>query len=228
MTLLVHAIARRRCAEPPAGLRGSPLEWIAAGELGLWATPLPEGTAEMDRDDALDHHRIVEALADREACLPVRFATRVADATRAGALIVGREAELSSALVRVAGRREIAVTLVWPDAAVIPGRGHRVEGGGPGTAYLAARQHEHAADGARRKTAEDLARRLEGDLAVEQGDVWHVMCPSDRIALSSSILARPGEDESLKARAIEVVSGYEGVRAVVSGPWPPYSFVGAR
>jgi hypothetical protein len=54
------------------------------------------------------------------------------------------------------------------------------------------------------------------------------MCPSAKIALSSSILARPGEDESLKARAIEVVSSYEGVRAVVSGPWPPYSFVGAR
>src|SRR5258708_5176303 len=98
MTLVVHAIASHRCAEPPPGLRGVPLEWIAAGDLGLRATPLAGEAAELGRADALDHHRVVEALAADGPCLPVRFATRAADEARAAALIAGREAELSAAL----------------------------------------------------------------------------------------------------------------------------------
>ena len=36
--LLAHAITRRATGGPETGLRGRPLEQIAAGELGLWAT----------------------------------------------------------------------------------------------------------------------------------------------------------------------------------------------
>ena len=39
-----------------------------------------------------------------------------------------------------------------------------------------------------------------------------------------SLLARKDEAGALKARAMAAVGAIEGVRGVVSGPWPPYSF----
>ena len=39
-----------------------------------------------------------------------------------------------------------------------------------------------------------------------------------------SLLAAKGEAGVLKARATAAAGAIEGVRAVVSGPWPPYSF----
>jgi hypothetical protein len=39
-----------------------------------------------------------------------------------------------------------------------------------------------------------------------------------------SLLARKGEADALKARATAAVGAILGVRGVVSGPWPPYSF----
>jgi hypothetical protein len=70
-------------------------------------------------------------------------------------------------------------------------------------------------------TDEAAARR---ELAVDQGDVRHESCPSAEVALSLSLLARRDEADALKARAMTAVAALEGVRGVVSGPWPPYSF----
>ncbi len=76
----------------------------------------------------------------------------------------------------------------------------------------------------RRKAAEAWAERLSVELAADQADVRHESCPSAEVALSMSLLARRDEADALKARATAAVGAIEGVRGVVSGPWPPYSF----
>jgi hypothetical protein len=76
----------------------------------------------------------------------------------------------------------------------------------------------------RRKTAEAWAEGLARELAVDQADVRHESCPSTEVALSMSLLARRDGADALKARATAAVGAIAGVRGVVSGPWPPYSF----
>jgi len=39
-----------------------------------------------------------------------------------------------------------------------------------------------------------------------------------------SLLAQKDEADALKARATAAVGALDGIRGVVSGPWPPYSF----
>jgi hypothetical protein len=39
-----------------------------------------------------------------------------------------------------------------------------------------------------------------------------------------SVLAARAEADALKVRATVAAAAIDGVRAVVSGPWPPYSF----
>lgn len=224
MSVLLHAISDGALADPPCGLRGSALEFIPAGSVGVWASPV-----ELDagsRDDAFDHHRVVEQLCARQPCLPIRFGTRAADADSARTLISSRQDELASALARIGRRRELAVTLLWLDATTRPGRGHAVTSA-PGRAFLERKRAGYAADEERRVAAESLARRLEAGLAADQADVRHAYCPSAQVALSTAILAPAGEADAMKERVVRVASALGGVRAVVSGPWPPYTFASA-
>lgn len=225
MTVLLHAIAPATLADPPRGLHGARLEFITTGSVGVWASPI--GTAGATRDDALEHHRVVEELCARQSCLPIRFGTRAIDAEAAGALLAPREGELASALERVGRRRELAVTLLWLGAETRPGRGHAQVAGPPGRAFLERKRGAQVADDERRAAAERLAERLVAGLAVDQADVRHTFCPSFQVALSTAILAPAGHADALKEQVVRVASGLGNVRAVVSGPWPPYTFASA-
>ena len=105
--LLAHAITRRATGGPESGIRGRPLEQIAAGELGLWAT-LWDGEPTLSRDDAFAHHDLVAVLCDAGPCLPVRFGTWLADEEAARRSLEAQEDRFTAAVDRLADRREVA------------------------------------------------------------------------------------------------------------------------
>ena len=230
--LLAHAITRRTTGGPALGLRGRPLEQIAGGELGLWATRWDEDPT-LSRDDAFAHHDLVGVLCDAGPCLPVRFGTWLADETVARRSLESDQDRFVAAVDRLGDRREVAITLLWRDAAALEGGSAGAGPAGPGRtgvtsgngrAFLERQRAAHAVTDERRKTAEGWAEGLARELAVDQADVRHESCPSAEVALSMSLLARRDEADALKARATAAVGAITGVRAVVSGPWPPYSF----
>jgi hypothetical protein len=218
---LAHAITRRTTGGPAAGLRGQPLDQIAAGDLSLWATRW-DAAPTLSRDDAFAHHDLVGVLCDAGACLPVRFGTWLDGAEAARRSVEADEARFTAAVERLGDRREVAVTLLWRDAPPVEGRGHAVAPSG--RAFLERRRAAHAVTAERRTDADALAERLRAELAVDQADVRHESCPSAEVALSMSLLARRDEADALKARATAAVAALAEVRGVVSGPWPPYSF----
>lgn len=219
--LLAHAITRRATGGPESGIRGRPLEQITAGELGLWATCW-EGEPTLSRDDVFAHHDLVAVLCDAGPCLPVRFGTWLNDEDSARRSLEAQQDRFTSAVDRLADRREVAITLLWSGAASPAGRGHAVVPSG--RAFLERQRAAQAMTEERRKAADALASRLCDELAVDQADVRHESCPSAEVALSMSLLAGRNEADALKARATAAVGALEGVRGVVSGPWPPYSF----
>jgi hypothetical protein len=226
--LLAHAITRRATGGPEAGLRGRPLEQIAAGELGLWATRW-EGEPTLSRDDAFAHHDLVAVLCEAGPCLPVRFGTWLADEDAARRSLEADQARFATAVDRLADRREIAITLLWRDATSVvrPGPASPTQAdprSSGGRAFLERQRAAHAATDERRRAADAFAEDLARDLAVDQADVRHESCPSAEVALSMSLLALKDEADALKARATAAVGTLDGVRGVVSGPWPPYSF----
>lgn len=218
---LAHAITRREPGGPATGLRGQPLRWIGTAELGVWVT-VWAGDPVLTRDDAFAHHDLVAVLCEAGPCLPVRFGTWLASEAAARTSLDDGEARFAAAVDRLGERREIAVTLLWRDAPSEPGRGHAVAPSG--RAFLDRKRAAHAVTDERRRIAAGLAADLARDLAVEQADVRHETCPSAEVALSLSLLARKDEAGALKARAMAAVADLGGVRGVVSGPWPPYSF----
>jgi hypothetical protein len=225
--LLAHAITRRATGGPEVGIRGRPLEQIAAGELGLWAT-LWDGEPTLSRDDAFAHHDLVAVLCDAGPCLPVRFGTWLADEEGARRSLEAQQDRFAAALDRLADRREVAITLLWSDSSLVrPGPASSAPAELPsraGRAYLQRQRTRHAVADERRAVADALAARLAAELAIDQADVRHESCPSAEVALSMSLLAARDEADALKARATTAAGTIDGVRAVVSGPWPPYSF----
>ena len=171
-------------------------------------------------------------LCDGGACLPIRFGTWLADEAAARGSLESEQERFIAAVDRLEDRREVAVTLLWPAAnspvrrTADAGRGAdpTAEAGGPGRAFLEGRRAAQVGSDERRREAEALATRLVGELALDQGDVRHETCPSSEVALSMSLLARKDEADALKARAMTAVARLAGVRGVVSGPWPPYTF----
>ncbi len=221
MTLLGHAIA----ASPPAalsaeGLRGRPLAWSEAGGIGLWSTEW-EPDVKLERPDALEHHRLVERICAAQTCLPVRFGTAFATADEARASLDKRAAALRAALARVAGKSELALTLLWREHSTP----QAVESAaGPGRQYMEARRAEFGAREARRARAESLVEEVITELAIERQLVWHETCTSDNVAVSLALLVPTELAGQLKADLAQAAARFPDVIPVLNGPWPPYTF----
>jgi gas vesicle protein GvpL/GvpF len=223
VTLLAHAIA----AAPPAalgeaGLRGRPLAWSEAAQtgLGLWSTEWAPDM-KLERPDALEHHRLVERICAAQPCLPVRFGTAFESSEAARASLDKRASALREALRRVAGKSELAMTLLWQE----PSTPTAAESeGGPGTRYMKARGAEHAARDARRARAEFLVERLVTGLAIERRLAWHETCTSPSVAASLAVLVPTEQALERKSELAGIAAKFSDVVAVVNGPWPPYTF----
>jgi hypothetical protein len=222
MTLLAHAIA----ASPPAtlshdGLRGRPLAWSEAGDLGLWSTEWAPDI-KLERPDALEHHRLVERICAAQPCLPVRFGTAFANSEDARASLDKRSAALHAALARVAGKSELALTLLWRESSPPP---QPVEpAAGPGRQYMEARRAEFAAREARRARAESLAERVIAELAIDRPLVWHETCTTESVAVSLAVLVPTERAGARKAELEQIAAQFSDVVPVLNGPWPPYTF----
>jgi gas vesicle protein GvpL/GvpF len=223
VTLLAHAIA----AAPPAalfheGLRGRPLAWSEAAEtgLGLWSTEWAPDM-KLERPDALEHHRLVERICAAQPCLPVRFGTAFESPEAVRASLDERAAALRLALERVAGKSELALTLLWKEASV-PAAADSVAS--PGRRYMEARRAEHTARETRRARAEFMVKRLIAELAIERTLVWHETCTSASVAVSLAVLVPAERALERKADLTRIATEFADVVPVVNGPWPPYTF----
>jgi gas vesicle protein GvpL/GvpF len=221
VTLLAHAIA----AAPPAalsddGLRGRPLAWSETDGLGLWSTEWAPDL-KLERPDALEHHRLVERICAAQPCLPVRFGTAFATSDEARVSLDKRAPRLRAALARVAGKSELALTLLWRERST-PQAVERMAG--PGRQYLEARRAEFAAVEKRRSRAASMVERIVTELAIDRQLVWHETCTSENVAVSLAVLVPTERAGQRKAELEQAAARFEDVTAVLNGPWPPYTF----
>jgi len=221
VTLLAHAIAP---SPPPAfaheGLRGRQLAWSEAGDLGLWSTEWAPDI-KLERNDALEHHRLVERICAAQPCLPVRFGTAFATPDDARASLDKRAVALRAALSRVAGKSELALTLLWRE----PPTSTPIESAsGPGRRYMEQRRAEFAAREARRARAESLVQHVIAELAIDRQLVWHETCTSDNVAVSLAVLVPTEQAGERRMELEQIGSRFPDVISVLNGPWPPYTF----
>jgi len=134
-------------------------------------------------------------------------------------------APTQAALAQVAGKSELALTLLWRERSAV----HTVAPtAGPGRHYLEVRRAEFAATENRRSRAESMVERVITELAIDRQLVRHETCTSENVAVSLALLVPTERAGQRKAELEQATAGLEDVTAVLSGPWPPYTFARAE
>jgi gas vesicle protein GvpL/GvpF len=213
--IYAYAVCHRDAVDPPprrrgfggAALRVAVVDGLAAvytRHRTLRPRPSPEAM--------WTHERTVQKLMDRGTVLPMRFGAVLEDEAALIEALTARRDGLVTCLEQVRGRVELGVRVV-ADRGAGPDRDAE-----DGRAYLLARVEQYRrAEQAARDVHAPLAR-LACDSRVQSRTVAPTLFAGAYLVERDAVQAFRAEVD----RAAVVVPG---VRAVCTGPWPPYSFV---
>lgn len=223
--------------------RGTPLPATSAdgtvGELSMvpWrelaavtGTPRDDG-APLTIEAVRHHEAVVEAVRRQGPALPVRFGTVFRDVASVASALAERYEPLAADLDRLGNKVELSLTALWaaspngdgpPSASAeesVPVRE------GAGARYLHARAAEFRRDEALRARAKAVARELDRSLSGLALAQRVSLLPTARIALRATYLLDPASVRAFRTTFEATLRARGEVRALLTGPWPPYSFV---
>jgi hypothetical protein len=186
-------------------LRSGPIAAIYSRHRSLRVRPEPA--------QVLRHEHVVEAMMARGPVLPLRFGTELQSEEQLAAAIAGRADELSRALERVRGRVELALR-------VIP---ERIEKTNSRTAPVSGREMLLGRVREHQRTIR-VAQQLHAPLARAAADSTMHNHPRPPAILTASYLVDEDRIAAFRRQADQLAARQDGLRVLVTGPWPPYSF----
>ena len=210
-------------APMPAGHDDGRLEAIPLGDIAAVVSPAGKAAPEAALARVWHHEKLLGALMEHHAVLPMRFGT-ICRAEEVAPLLRQRAAALHTALQLVRGRVEMAVRLT-PAAPVTAPAGDRAAAASappaPGKSYLlalAARQGHPLGDTA--PGLREARTRLE---RLTLKTLWQGPETAGGPVKASCLVARDGIAAFTRdLRAIE----RPDLQLSCTGPWAPYSFTG--
>lgn len=230
------------------------LDVVYYGDLCAVAGPVPMQLARaadavtMDVLEASvrDHERVVEhVLGWATSLVPFRFGTVLTSGAAVCELLHRQAATLHRNLQKLEGRCEWGLTVVWNERDALDAArqhmGAEAESGseGPGHRYLMMRRRERCLAQSLTVVCERVSRQIEaaldpfaelrrrfglrGDMD-EREDVEVAFGRVVSVAAAAALASR-ADERQLTTALDAVLRRYQGLRASLSGPWPPYSFV---
>jgi hypothetical protein len=196
------------------------LRAVRFGRLAAIVGEAGEDACAVTEERLWEHEQTVESLMRHGDVLPVRFGAVLGGEQELAELLAGREQELTGALGAVAGRVELAVRARFSADPVAnpeePGDVQR-----PGAAYMSSLLE-------RRRAAEELAGRIDRELAALASASTARTLPAPTQPMTGAYLVDRDAVEPFRARVQELDAEIAEAEIVCTGPWPPYSFAGAR
>lgn len=210
--------------EPRDDLRGlddEPVRALSAAGFSVWSSPLPEAPAP-SVPRIRRHDRVVRASATNSTTpLPMRFGQWYPSRQRLERSLEENREAYGRTLRTLAGALEFGVRVIDP---AVPASGER-PAAESGREYLAALARERD----RRDRIEARGEELREEIAAELRDLVRAERRTGPEAARELIgLAHlvPREHfDAYRARLSEFRGGRPELRFLVTGPWPPYSFV---
>ena len=230
----VYAIVRRG-TRPPAGriaTHAADLALVPCRELAAVVERIGDGGAgpAPTIEAVLRHEAIVESVRQQRRAIPVRFGTVFRDAASVTQAIAERYDALQADLDRLGDKVELSLTALWAglpadDDAAAPGANGANAAQGAGARYLRERAAECRREDALRERARVVVDRLDQILGPRALDRCVLLLPRPGVAVRTAYLVDPAEVRAVRM-AFEATRRSQGdVRLLLTGPWPPYSFV---
>jgi hypothetical protein len=228
----VYAILARETPLPAGlrGLEGAAVALVPYQALAAATSPLEHGPPRPTPENVWRHEAVVEALRQQGTALPVRFGTVLADAAAVAHTLAERYDVLVADLARLGDKVEFSLSVLWdpprsPEDEQAPGSGSATEARGPGARYLHARLAASRREAAVRERAGALAQELNRELSVHALESRCTLLPTPRLAVRAAYLVEPGRIPAFQDAFAQLRRAHPDLRLLLTGPWPPYSFV---
>lgn len=234
----VYAILRREAAIPPelTGLEDAPLSLVSWEELAAAVSPIAQTAVAPAPASLLRHESVVEALCQAGPALPVRFGAILASQEAVKEALARQSATLLADLERVGNKVELGLTILWgagggqedtqseqsPDWSRRPTDDTTP---GPGTRYLQARLAHYQRETAQNSKVQALVANLEQALQPYIFEQAYRQPSAARIAVRAAYLVHRSQINDFQQVVDKLRQAQPGLRWLISGPWPPYSFV---
>jgi hypothetical protein len=210
---------------PPSGLtgiHGAGISALPAGPLSCWTSTL-SAAPDVSAENVAAHNTVVQAAMDGAATpVPLRFGQWFAADAEAAARIAEEASRWSDVLRRIDGCSEFGVHIA---STTRTARDVQTKLATTGTDYMAALARRQAEAAERRRQGEALCAWLldrAGPLVRESRTERAV--GADELAVMAHLIRRH-DAEAYQTMIRDVRGERPDVRILVSGPWPPYSFV---
>lgn len=228
----VYAIVGRGTPLPPAGscAAANELAIVPWRELAAVTRRIGEGHATFTMEAVMHHEAVVEAVRQQGPALPVRFGTLLRDAASVASALAERYDALVDDLQRLGDKVELSLTAIWsteplgsePAPALdAPANGHQ----SAGAHYLKARAAELRRHEGLEERARTIAERLDHTLSGHSLERRVSLLPKSRIAIRTAYLLEPSGVGAFRAAVETVRRTLTEMRVLLTGPWPPYTFV---
>lgn len=202
--------------------------------LAAVAGPIDWENASLTTEAVLHHEAVVEAVRQRGPALPVRFGTVFRDATSVASALAERYESLADDLERLGDKVELSVTMLWiappaDDTTMAMSRAEvAAESTGAGARYLQARAGELRRERELSEKANAAACEVDqvvGSFALERR---LKLSPTPRIAFRAAYLLDELGVGAFRAAFEAIRQARSDLRGLLTGPWPPYTFVRQR
>jgi hypothetical protein len=224
----VYAILARE-TPLPAGLRGidgAAVALVPYRALAAATSPLEHGPPRPTPQNVWRHEAVVEALLAQGSALPVRFGTVLAEAAAVARALAARYDVLAADLARLGDKVEFSLSVLWdPPRSQEQEPAPRRAAPGPGARYLHARLAASRREAAAREQAQALAHEMDRELSVHTLERRCTLLPTPRLAVRAAYLLEPGRVPAFQDAFAQLRRAHPALRLLLSGPWPPYSFV---
>lgn len=245
---VVKSARRPPAASVPEGLAGAGLPGAHDAGRGLWLiaaeVPLAEyGPGQLESrlqnldwvaTTAVAHEAVVEHFARRRSAtvIPAKLFTLFSSIDRAIADVAARRAAIERVMKRIAGCEEWGIRITRRPGASAGGATEGQRGPASGAAFLAARKAARDATANARAAALEAAERAFHALARHARDAKardrRPEPGTNPPVLEAAFLVPVTKRTALKAEARRQAAACDraGADLALTGPWPPYNFVG--
>ncbi|HEV8237516.1 MAG TPA: GvpL/GvpF family gas vesicle protein [Gemmatimonadaceae bacterium] len=228
----VYAIVRRGTPLPALGSDGgAELAMVPWRDLSAVTRRTEDNAAAISVAAILHHEAIVEGVRAQGPALPVRFGTVFRDETSLTCAIAEGYQALAADLDRLGDKIEMGLTALWS----APGAGDECapwprEEGVPtsesaGARYLHARAAELRHHEALQERASVVAGTLDQVLGVRALEQRQSLLPTRSGVLRAAYLLNPRQVSDFRAAFDALSLARRDLGLLLTGPWPPYSFV---